>query len=412
MRLISSVVLFVALLVSPTFAGGIDSSKFIVHEWGTFTSFAGSDGISLEFRPLETSDLPKFVFDRAAQSNLFAQRYAVGDRSGYTAKAVRPTLQRMETPVTYFYSDRERVVDVTVGFPEGLLTEFYPPVRMMFPVFNPKEPEKVGKSVITWEKVKIVPLSKVTPKMIAPPVSGDDHYGYARETDSAMLQIDETLLKKSYYEKFLFYRGIGNFDLPVSMTASGDGKFVIRNGGRGPISAAFLVQIEDGRVRCAAMGKIAGEHVATLPAEEMSIEELADAMVKAIVAEGMYEKEARSMVNTWRSSWFGEDGTRLLYLLPQSLTDRMIPLTIKPAPDEVVRVMVGRLEILTPQVERNIAKLVAELGSPTQGERDAATRAISRFGRFAEPALQRVAKVSDDPEIKARAKELLAKLQK
>jgi hypothetical protein len=412
MRLISSVLLLIVLVAAPVFGGGSDPSKFIVHEWGTFTSFAGSDGISLEFRPLETKDLPKFVFDRAAQANLFAQRYAVGDRSGYTTKAVMPTRQRMETPVTYFYSDQERVVDVTVGFPEGLLTEFYPPVRMMFPVFNPKEAEKVGKSVITWEKVKIVPASKVTSKMIPPAVSGDDHYGYARETDSAMLQIDEKLLGKSYYEKFLFYRGVGNFDLPVSMTAGSEGKFVIRNAGRAPISAAFLVQIEDGRVRCAPVAKIEAAAEVILPKEEMSIEELADAMVKVIVAEGMYEKEARSMVNTWRSSWFGEDGTRLLYLLPQSLTDRMIPLTIKPAPDETVRVMVGRLEILTPQVEKNIERLVVQLASPAQAERDSAMRAISKFGRFAEPALQRVAKVSDDPEIAARAKELLAKLQK
>jgi hypothetical protein len=412
MRLISSFLLLIVLMAAPVFAGGADASKFIVHEWGTFTSFAGSDGMSLEFRPLETKDLPKFVFDRAAQANLFAQRYAVGDRSGYTTKAVISTRQRMETPVTYFYSDSERVVDVTVGFPEGLLTEFYPPVRMMFPVFNPKEPEKVGKSVITWEKVKIIPTSKITGKMIPPAVSGDDHYGYARETDSAMLQIDEKLLGKSYFEKFLFYRGVGNFDLPVSMTAVSDGKFVIRNAGRTPISAAFLVQIEDGRVRCAPISNIATAAEVTLPKEEMSIEELADAMVKVIVSEGMYEKEARSMVNTWRSSWFGEDGTRLLYLLPQSLTDRMIPLTIKPAPDETVRVMVGRLEILTPQVEKNIEKLVVQLASPTQADRDAAMRSISKFGRFAEPALQRVAKLSDDPEIAARAKELLAKLQK
>jgi hypothetical protein len=45
-------------------------------------------------------------------------------------------------------------------------------------------------------------------------------------------------------------------------------------------------------------------------------------------------------------------------------------------------------------------------------ERDDAMAGIIKFGRFAEPALQRVAKISDDPEVKARAKELLIKLQK
>ncbi|HEV8607229.1 MAG TPA: hypothetical protein VGQ99_17955, partial [Tepidisphaeraceae bacterium] len=135
MRLLSLALLLIILAASPVLAGGSDPTGLIVHEWGTFTSFAGSDGISLEFRPLTTSDLPGFVYDRAKQANLFNARFSAGDRSIYTTKATTSSRQRMETPVTYFYSDKERVVDVTVGFPKGLLTEFYPPVRMMMPVF-------------------------------------------------------------------------------------------------------------------------------------------------------------------------------------------------------------------------------------------------------------------------------------
>ena len=74
--------------------------------------------------------------------------------------------------------------------------------------------------------------------------------------------------------------------------------------------------------------------------------------------------------------------------------------------------MVGRLEILTPQVEQKVETLLAQLASQVPAERDAAMAGITQFGRFAEPALQRVCKLSDDPEIKARAKELLIKLQK
>src|SRR6188474_12219 len=43
-------------------------AHFIVHEWGTFTSFSGSDSVKLEFRPLVDVDLPRFVLDRARQS--------------------------------------------------------------------------------------------------------------------------------------------------------------------------------------------------------------------------------------------------------------------------------------------------------------------------------------------------------
>ncbi|HEV8604736.1 MAG TPA: hypothetical protein VGQ99_05190, partial [Tepidisphaeraceae bacterium] len=400
------------LAASPVLAGGSDPTGLIVHEWGTFTSFAGSDGISLEFRPLTTSDLPGFVYDRAKQANLFNARFSAGDRSIYTTKATTSSRQRMETPVTYFYSDKERVVDVTVGFPKGLLTEFYPPVRMMMPVFVKNQPERLENSVLTWEKVKIIPQANLKSTMTPPAVSGADHYGYARETDSAMLQLDDKLLSKSYYEKFLFYRGVGNFDLPVTLESKPDGKFVIRNDGKEAIHAAFLVQIRDGHIRFAKLGQIGKELEAALPQEEMRIEELADQVAAAIVGEGMYEKEARAMVNTWRSSWFGEEGTRLLYLLPGTLTDKMIPLKVTPAADQVVRVMVGRLEVLTPQVEKSVENLLIQLASPMPKERDDAMAGIIKFGRFAEPALQRVAKISDDPEVKARAKELLIKLQK
>ncbi len=392
MRLFSLALLLVLLSISPAFASPSDSDKFIVHEWGTFTSFAGSDGISLEFRPLVAADL--------------------GDRSQYNSKVAIPSLQRMETPVTYFYSNIERTANVTVGFPKGLLTEFYPPVRMMMPVYVKDQPERLANSSLTWENVRIIPRDRIKNTMLAPPTSDADHYRFARETDSAMLQIDDKLINKTYYEKFLFYRGVGNFDLPVSLQSSADGKFNIHNGGTEPIHAAFLVQINNGHIRCAKLGQIDKDLAAALPENEITIDRLSDEVASAIVADGMYEKEARAMVNTWRSSWFGEEGTRLLYLLPQSLTDKMIPLKVTPSPDQTVRVMVGRLETLTPQIEKSVETLLVQLASPMPAERDAAMASIAKFGRFAEPALQRVCKLSDDPEIKARAKELLIKLQK
>ena len=40
-----------------------EENRLIVHEWGTFTSIAGKDGVALEWRPLNgPNDLPKFVY--------------------------------------------------------------------------------------------------------------------------------------------------------------------------------------------------------------------------------------------------------------------------------------------------------------------------------------------------------------
>src|SRR5687768_4370340 len=66
---------------------------------------------------------------------------------------------------------------------------------------------------------------------------------------------------------------------------------------------------------------------------------------EALVSEGLYEREATAMVKTWEDSWFGEQGLRVLYVLPRAWTDRTLPLSIEPKPKEIVRVMVGRAEM-------------------------------------------------------------------
>ena len=75
----------------------------------------------------------------------------------------------METPVTYFYTDKLREVNVKVGFPKGLLTEFYPPVRKMLPEFDPKaafnEGEPLGNSLLDWGTVTLIPPSALAPNL-------------------------------------------------------------------------------------------------------------------------------------------------------------------------------------------------------------------------------------------------------
>src|SRR5580765_2955669 len=75
------------------------ADRLVVHEWGTFTSIAGKDGVSLEWRPLNgASDLPKFVHS--------IQQIHQGLRHADT-KATLEAYVRMETPVIYFYPTRE-----------------------------------------------------------------------------------------------------------------------------------------------------------------------------------------------------------------------------------------------------------------------------------------------------------------
>ena len=69
---------------------------------------------------------------------------------------------------------------------------------------------------------------------------------------------------------------------------------------------------------------------------------------KTLVAHGLYPREAKAMVDSWRGSWF-EQGTRLFYIVSGDAVDAILPLQIDPQPVEVKRVFVGRIEIVTPE---------------------------------------------------------------
>lgn len=330
------------------------ADDFVVHEWGTFTTFSGSDGVCLPFRP-DSNDLPAFVIRRAS----------LNDGWGEAKSAETVSL---ETPVLYFYSARERTINVNVAFPRGHVTAVYPPVS------------EAQYATMAWEKVRLIPDStQALPKEEAP-----SRYYAARETDSTPLKIKVD--GKTLYEKFLFYRGIGSFDLPVSLKALGGGKFVVRNAGENPVAAYFLVHNEGGKIRFVASDsplEPAEEASVTESTSNSTLENLGEKVRRALVAGGLYEKEARAMVKTWSSSWFGEDGTRLLYVLHTADADALLPLDVSPKPDRIVRVMVGRHDILTPEREREIEKWVAQLKSAA-----AATAGLSKLGRFTEPARQ------------------------
>src|SRR6185503_1647481 len=74
-------------------------------------------------------------------------------------------------------------------------------------------------------------------------------------------------------------------------------------------------------------------------------EALGSSVTDALDATGLYHDEAEAMVNTWKRQWFATPGIRLLYLIPQSWTESSIPLSIDPAPEKMVRVMMIRVEV-------------------------------------------------------------------
>ena len=248
----------------------------------------------------------------------------------------------METPVTYFYTDRPRDVDVNVRFPLGLLTEFYPPVRTLGPAGFGAEPAQMKDSFLDWGRVHLIPQDQFPKTRVVmsdgkhepaklPPVVGDDHYGFARQTDSAIVAATD---QRGYvnFEKFLFYRGVGKFKLPLALEALGGGRFSVTNFGGDPIRALFLVHIEHGHVRFLQAAPLPANGVAYLeePPADSTIDALAADMERALVEQGLYEKEARAMVNTWRIELVWRRGNAVA-LSRSSAVDRHAPAALDQA---------------------------------------------------------------------------------
>jgi hypothetical protein len=429
------------LILLPGLLHGFDAgtapthSKLVMHEWGTFTSFSGSDGVNLEFRPLVTRDLPRFVMDSYSQP---------GSGLNVFLKDQFVALQRMETPVTYFYTDVPRTVNVRVDFPHGLLTEWYPVVKQLDVgkkkagrriegrgaftrreatefLHLPKQPD--GKAFLDWGSVRLTPPKQFANvrvrgaknKPIAaslPAVDAKDHYGRARETDSAIVETVD-VHGGSHFEKFLFYRGVGNFELPIKLAAFGNDRFEVTNSSDDASGALMLVRIENRHVRFTRIDPLRPRSAIEidLPKEESSVDRLAEAMTRELTAAGLYEKESLAMVNTWRSSWFGENGTRLLYLVPGKLTEKILPLKIDPSPDERVRVLVGRLETITPEDVRRLTRALVGDASGKKPKSEIVNDELKSLGRFAEPAIQFVISQTSDPATRSRLEAIRAQVR-
>lgn len=337
----------------PVYAG------LTVHEWGTFTSIAGSDGQAVEWSPLTGStDLPGFV-------------------EHFRTPEFKPGLRgtvRMETPVLYFYDSREERVSVKVNFAKGLITEWYPHASRVGPSANPADRsiyQGNEDGSIAWDAVTISPSLRAE----FPRQPGDSHYYAARMTSATPLRVKTPAGEQ--HEKFLFYRGVSTFRVPVSAKLTADGKVQFENTAEEEIANTILFERRGDRVGYRIGGAVAKETVLEQPELTGNVHDLGRELVGMLVAQGLYVDEAQAMVETWRDSWF-EEGSRLIYLVPEKFVNGILPLSIHPAPAQIARVFVGRLELVTPATEKAVDVAFAS--------RDKVT--LEKYGRFLEPILQ------------------------
>jgi hypothetical protein len=85
------------------------------------------------------------------------------------------------------------------------------------------------------------------------------------------------------------------------------------------------------------------------------------------------------MLKTWQDSWF-EEGMRLFYIVPRPFIDSRLRLKITPRPAQLVRVSVGRIELLSPWTREMIE------AASSNGD----VASLAKFDRFLDPFLDQI----------------------
>lgn len=348
--------------------------QLTVHEWGTFTSFQNENGVA--FSGINTDDEPVPAF---VHRLFYRGEFAPTNMPPREAKGVKYALpsitMRLETPVTYFYLPadvKEMSVDVSAEFRGGWLTEFFPQAAA----------EVDGRTVVDFKKEELTQktVSKLTWNGITLSESGqgpktDDRVWLApREVRAAQINIG------GESERFLFYRGVAHLDALFRIARpKGSDQLEFHSQFLNPpelngltITRLWLAEITaDGNAAFRALSEMTLsdqpdelllETSAKFSDGEFSSENLGklrSEMKLALIEQGLFEDEAAALLNTWELSYFRSPGLRLFFVVPQTWTDRTLPLKLS-VPANVTRTMVGRIELVTPRHRQLIKKLAGQ----------------------------------------------------
>jgi hypothetical protein len=371
-----------ALLLSASCALAAND-QWSIHEWGTFTSLQNESGDALGCINTDDEPVPEFV-----HRLYYPLILPPGQMPASFSKGVpvcHPDVNmRLETPVIYFHPPASQTgvqkINVSVKFRGGWLTEFYPDAEAKNPGFvrnheitgiaySPTGPlsriSRLSESELHWNDLSVGGNWRFTD-------TTDHVWTSPRAVEAASVQTSG-----AESEKFLFYRGIGHLNSPLRVSRDKiTGDLLFRSqlddlpGEQSlPVRAMWLVDIlPDGKLAFRSLKPVLLSHNSkkilshTRPDFDSSdynrenIEALESSLRDALVADGLFTDEAQALLNTWELSYFKSPGMRVFYLVPRDWTDFVLPLQIS-QPADVHRVMVGRVELVTPAQRNNLREL-------------------------------------------------------
>jgi hypothetical protein len=385
-----------------------NNDRLAVHEWGTFTSLQDEKGNAIGGINEDDEPVPSFVH-RIATFLLLGPEASIPIMFQGAPQCHPDVTMRLETPVIYFHPNPSAKlplsVDVEVAFKSGWLSEYYPAAEVEAPgvqgemTFGPIRADTVGK--LRWKKLQ-VGTNANGPKTSSP----------VWLAPRAVLSSGVTTTNGEH-EQFLFYRGVGHVDSPLRVSQNQAAQSLVITADfselpekRKSLAIRPLWITEIRADKSCAFRELPGFEISNhskphvvattsdrFPDSEFRIDnilKLSASMRAALIEDGLFPDEADALLNTWKLSYFESPGMRLFYLVPRAWTDQVLPMRLS-ADAELVRTMVGRVEIVTPNQRRLLHQIASGPASNPAWARPGLTtpqpapedfRAYEKLGRF------------------------------
>jgi hypothetical protein len=368
-----------------------------VHEWGVFRVSQDGDFANAELRA-EWDQLPPFVY-------------------GYIKGRVVPqhwgAVEIRLRPLVFFHSDKPELVQVRVGFPGGMPGVWYPATSQPSIEGSAKQP-RTGSSLEWIIGVKAPPDGWLPRSPTPAEIDGDHWFAKARR-----VKCDEVFAKFGprqndvEREKFIYYDGIFPATKGLKISVDGD-KVSLTSQVAHPVFDVTIVDRRGDKPRIGRIDKLDAkasiDEVVWIEADASRfVAESAQKLTSQLVAAGLFDDEAKLLVDCWKKDMFERPGLHAFYRIPQSAYDAQMPLTVTPKPDSTVRVGLIFHGHLEPDFADRILELVKQLDAQRFADRDAAMR---KFVEIGPAALVQIQKFRDRRDLSVEVRERIDALVK
>ena len=370
---------------------------FTVHEWGVFRVNQDADFANAELRE-EWDKLPAFVYGYI-KGRVVPQHWGV----------LEPRLR----PLIFFYAETAIQAQVRVDFPGGMAGVWYPATSTPSVEGIAKQP-KIGGSLEWNIGIKELP-SDWRPRAAPPEIFADHWIVQARKVkcDEIFAQFGPGRLDVER-EKFIYYDGLFPQGKWMKFAVDGDKVSLTSQVGH-PVFDITVVDRRKDKPRIGRIDKLdARKTIDQVEFVEVDAAKfVADScrtLNRQLVAAGLFDDEAKLLIQCWKKDMFETPGLNAFYRLPQFEYDTRLPLTVKPKPTTTIRVGLIYHGHLEPDFAERILELVKQLNSERFAERDAATKKLLQIGPAALVQIQRFRDRKDlSTEVRERIDTLIKK---